>query len=355
MATQNTDSMKAWTVVGSGAPTEVLELREHSLPEPGPGQVRVRVSTTVCNKNEIDGCRGVYMTVNPQIPYILGMEGVGIVDATGPGQEDWLGKRVIATASGAFGAHAEWFVADVAMVFEAPTSLDDIAAAAFFFPFHLAHLALFNRGRLRKGETLLVHAGAGGVGSAAIQLGIAAGARVFATAGGAEKGKFCRQLGAEVAIDYRAGEFADIVLDATEGRGVDVVCDLVGGAVTNESFRCIAEDGRVVLTGFSGGIEAEDKTGLLPRPIVFGNFSVCGVMLAYGESPRIPGGPKINLLSRATGEAVQAHLIEWLDEGRIKPVVGRDTGYRDFPQELERMERRETTGRTVLRWGESES
>jgi NADPH2:quinone reductase len=345
--------MKAWTVVARGAPTRVLDLQDHPVPEPGPGEVRVRVSATACNKNEIDGCRGVYRTVDPPLPYVIGMEGVGVVDAAGAGQEGWLGRRVVASARGAFGAHAEWLVADVAMVFDAPERLDDVAAAAFFFPFHLAHVALFHRGDLREGETLLVHAGAGGVGSAAIQLGVAAGARVIATAGGAEKGALCRALGADVAIDYRSEDgFAEAVLDATGGRGADVVCDLVGGAVTTESLRCTAENGRVLLTGFSGGIEAEDRAGIVPRPLLFGNFSVGGVLLAYGGAPRIPGGPKINLLSRATGEATHDRLVEWLDAGRIRPVVGREASYLDYPGELERMERRETTGRTVLRWRE---
>ena len=344
------ETMKAWTVTAAGAPSDVLELRDTPVPEPGPGQVRVRVATTVCNKNEVDGCRGVYRTVNPPIPYVLGMEGVGVVDAAGEGEDAWFGKRVIATASGAFGAHAQAFIADVAMVFEAPASLDDVRAAAFFFPFHVAHISLFERGGLREGETVLVHAGAGGVGSAAIQLGVAAGARVITTAGGPEKAEFCRKLGADVAIDYRAGGFAEEVLDATDGRGVDVVCDLVGGDVTTESFRCTAENGRVMLTGFSGGIQEEDEAGLLPRPIIFGNFSVGGVLLAYGEAPRIPGGPKLNLLSRATGEKVQAHLVELLGEGRIKPIVGREAGYEAYPEELERLERRETMGRTVITW-----
>lgn len=236
--------MRAWRVHCHGSPSQALRLDELPLPEPGAGQVRVRSTAGALNWNEIDGCRGRYRTVDPPLPYTLGMELLGRVEAAGPGAEAWIGRRVVATASGAQGAHAETALADAAMVFEAPEMLDDSDAAAFFFPFHVAYLALLERGGLRAGESLLVHAGAGGVGSAAVQLGVAQGARVFATAGGPEKLRLCRELGAELAIDSRSEDFAEAVLDATGGRGVDVVCDLVGGKTTERSFRAIALGGR---------------------------------------------------------------------------------------------------------------
>ena len=342
--------MRAWRVHRYGGPTAALRLDEVPAPEPGPGQVRVRAAAGALNWNEIDGCHGRYRTVHPALPYTLGMEVLGEVDATGPGAEAWLGRRVVATASGAHGAHAERVVADAAMVFDAPAALDDAQAAAFFFPFHVAHLALCERGGLRAGETLLVHAGAGGVGSAAVQLGAALGARVFATAGGPEKVRLCRELGAERAIDYRHEDFAAAVLEATDGNGVDVVCDLVGGKVTEQGFRCIALGGRCVLAGFSGGIEAED-TGIVPRPVLFGNLSLVGVMLAYVSDPRsVKRATGFNLFPRSTGERVHAHLLELLAQGRIRPLVGRTAPYSELPAELERMESRQTIGRTILRW-----
>jgi NADPH2:quinone reductase len=278
------------------------------------------------------------------------MELVGVVEAAGPGAEAWLGRRVVATASGAHGAHAEQAVADAAMVFEAPADLDDAGAAAFFFPFHVAYLALVERAALRAGESLLVHAGAGGVGSAAVQLGAALGARVFATAGGPEKVRLCRELGAELAIDNRKQGFAEAVLDATAGRGVDVVCDLVGGKTTEQGFRAVALGGRCVLAGFSGGIEAEDQ-GIAPRPVVFGNLSLLGVMLAYVDDPvAVKRATGWNLFPRATGERVHARLLELLARRRIRPIVGRSASYLELPAELERMEARETVGRTILRW-----
>ena len=256
----------------------------------------------------------------------------------------------MATATGAFGAHAERVLADTDMVFDAPASLDDVSAAAFFFPFHVAYLAVVERGRLAHGQTLLVHAAAGGVGSAAVQLGAALGARVIASASTPEKRDLCRSLGADVVVDVRSDDFATAVLAATDGRGVDVVCDLVGGEATTRTFPVVAFGGRHVIAGFSGGIEAEDE-GIVPRPIVFGNFDVCGVMLSYRRDPLVAKRHSgFNLFSRADGERVQARLVDLLDQGRIHTVVGRTAAWTELPAELARLERRETTGRTVLRW-----
>ena len=343
--------MKAWRVVRKGPPREALELLEVDAPEPGPDEVRIRVSASACNFNEVDGCYGRYRTVDPPLPYTLGMEAVGIVESAGAGAESWLGRRVMMTGAGATGAHAELAVGHRDMLFDWPASLETVEAAAFYFPFHVAWLSLVERGRLAEGETVLVHAGAGGVGSAAIQLARARGARVIATAGGPEKVAFCRELGADVAIDYRAGGFAEAVLEATGGEGVDLACDLVGGDVTRETMRCMAYGGRLMMTGFSGGIDAEDEAGLLPRPIIFGNYSVSGVLMAYGD-PAVLRGTGIHVVPRETGEGIHAALLGLLEAGAIRPVVGRSVPHARLPDELERMERRETMGRTVLDWAE---
>jgi NADPH2:quinone reductase len=156
-------------------------------PVPGPGQLRVAVRTTVLNFNDIDGVYGRYRTIDPPLPYIPGMEVMGIVEAAGEGALAWIGRRVVATPVGAHGGYAEQVLSGAEMTFAAPEGLNDRESAAFFFPFHLAHLALHERAGLRTGETVLVHAGAGGLGSAAIQLANAAGGRVIATAGAPEK------------------------------------------------------------------------------------------------------------------------------------------------------------------------
>jgi NADPH2:quinone reductase len=326
-----------------------LRLEDIDDPAPGDREALVEVTSTVLNFNEVDGCYGRYRTVDPPLPYTLGMEVLGTVIATGAGAEQWQGRRVIATATGAFGGHAQRAVVDADMTFDVPSGLDDVQGAAFFFPFHVAYLSLVERGELAAGETLLVHAGAGGVGSAAVQLGAALGARVIATAGSAEKLDFCRSMGAETAINYREENVAEAVLSATDGRGVDIVCDLVGGPVTSATLPCVARGGRVMLSGFSGGIEAEDEAGLMPRGILFGNLDVRGVMLSYRSSDR-PSYPGINPIPREIGERVQSALVEMLGQGAIRPVVGRVASYRDLPAELQRQEQRLTTGRTVISW-----
>jgi NADPH:quinone reductase len=342
--------MRAWRVHRFGEPRHALRIDDVNEPTAGPGQLVIRTTTTPLNFNEVDGCFGRYRTVNPPLPYTLGMEAVGEVVRVGEGSERWLGRRVVATAVGAFGAHAQQVLADADMTFDAPDRLDDIEAAAFFFPFHVAHLALVERGHLQPGQTLLVHAGAGGVGSAAVQLGAALGARVIATAGSPEKLELCRDLGAELAVNYRTEDVTEAALDATAGRGVDVVCDLVGGDTTLRTFPCVAHGGRYVLAGFSGGIAAED-TGIVPRPILFGNFDLCGVMLSYRSDPaaakRATG---FNLFSRADGERVHAHLVDLLVQGRIRTVVGRTAPWTELPAELELLASRATVGRTVLDW-----
>jgi NADPH2:quinone reductase len=343
-------TIRAWRVHRYGAPPNALQLDDVEEPTAGPGQVVVQTAATPLNFNEIDGCFGRYRTIDPPLPYTLGMEAVGVVARVGPGAEPWLGRRVVASAAGAFGAHAQEVVADLDMTFPAPDRLDDIHAAAFFFPFHVAHLALVERGRLQPGATLLVHAGAGGVGSAAIQLGVALGARVIATAGSPEKLARCRELGADPAVNYRTDDVVEAVLDATDGRGVDVVCDLVGGDTTVRTFPGVAHGARYVLAGFSGGVAAEDA-GIAPRPILFGNFDLCGVLLSYRTDPlaakRASG---FNLFSRADGERVHAHLLDLLDAGSIRTVVGRTAPWSELPAELARLASRSTIGRTVLDW-----
>ena len=327
----------------------MLELDELPDPEPGPGTVRVRPSATVLNYNEVDGCRGRYLTVNPPIPYILGMEVTGVVDAAGPGLEAWVGRRVVATSQGAYGGHAEAVIAPVDMVFDAPPSLDDTGAAAFFFPFHLAYLGLHVRGGLQVGETVLVQAGAGGVGSAAVQLAKAAGARVIATAGGPEKVAFVRDLGADVAVDYRADDFGAVVEEVTGGLGVDVVFDGVGGEVGTRSRRCLALGGRYLVIGFASGIEAEEEPMVTGRELCFGSYAVCGVMLSYTSDPVMARkATGFNITPRSVGEAVHADLLGLLAAGAIRPVVGREVDFADLPAALDAMEDRETMGRVVV-------
>ncbi len=169
--------MKAWRVHRYGSPHEVLRLDDVDEPQPGDGELKIRVTSVTLNFNDLDGIHGRYKTVPRPVPYIPGMEVLGIVEECGPGADAWLGRRVVAIPAGAFGGYAEYVVAPAAMAFEMPAAMPEPEAAAIFMPFHLAWLALYERARVQRGETLLVHAGAGGAGSAALQLGVNAGAR----------------------------------------------------------------------------------------------------------------------------------------------------------------------------------
>lgn len=341
--------MKAWRVHRYGSPREALSLDDVGVPEPGPGEVRVAVAATVLNWNDIDGCYGRYATVSPELPYVLGMEVVGTVGAAGAGAEDWIGRRVMTTPTAAVGGYAEHAVAPVAMTMRVPDAMSDEDAAAFYFPFHVAGLAMLVRGRLAEGESVLVHAGAGGVGSAAIQLAKAVGARVFATCGSAEKVAFCRELGADVAIDYTSSDFAEIVNDATDGGGVEVVLDTVGGSVTEQSWRCIARDGRHLIAGFSGGIEGEDEKWMTLRPLVFGNFDLMGVIMSYVDDPvPIKRATGWNFVPASVGRALHERLLGYWESGAIRAVVGRTIGFDEIPAGLEVLGQRKVLGRSVV-------
>jgi NADPH2:quinone reductase len=342
--------MKAWRVHEFGEPTKALQLEDVPDPIPGPGEILVRVDAATLNFNDIDGVRGIYQTVRPPLPYTPGMEVLGHVEAAGPGAEAWVGKRVVSTPSGAFGGYAELATGPTAMAFEMPpaSELPDTPAAAIYFPFHLAWLALHERARIQAGETVLIHAAAGGVGSAAVELAVLAGATVIATAGSDPKLELVRSLGAHRVINYSNGDFVDEVLDATDGRGVEVAFDAVGGEVTTQTFKCMAFNGRHLLVGFASGIQAEDR-GMVVRPVLFGNFSLLGVCHAYVDDPSVLKRARyFNFPSHADGERLHAQVLDLVAAGKLRPVVGEDVAFAELPDALQRMADRQTTGRTVI-------
>jgi NADPH:quinone reductase len=224
--------VKAVQVLRHGRPTEVIEVRDIDVPEPGPGEVRVAVSAASVNFGDTARTRGGVATVMLEPPFTLGMDVCGVVEAAGDGGEAWLGRRVVGMTKMSFGGMAEFAVGAATAMFDAPEQLDDAEAAAFLLPFHTSYLALHKRARLATGEHLLVTGAASGVGTAAVQLGVAAGANVIALAGGPEKGRYCTALGATACVDYTSEDVFDRVMDLTEGQGADVVFDLVGGDLT---------------------------------------------------------------------------------------------------------------------------
>jgi NADPH2:quinone reductase len=209
------------------------------------------------------------------------MEVTGVVEDVGAGADAFRGKRVVAMTKSAIGGFAEYAICPVVSAFEMSESIPLPDAAALYFPFHLARLELFDRAELRAGESVLIHAAAGGSGSAAVQLAANAGARVFATAGSEAKLALCRELGAQVAINYETTDFAQVVMDETGNRGVDVVFDNVGEAVLAKSLNCLAYNGRYLMMGFASNKAVADEKFLVPRRLMAGNMKLCGVLLAY--------------------------------------------------------------------------
>jgi NADPH2:quinone reductase len=346
---RGSELMRALRVVENGPPREALRIEDIEVPVPGPGQVRVRVAAASLNFNDIDRCYGRITTIPMPPPFTLGMDVCGVVDAAGEGAEEWIGKRVAAVTQMAQGGLAEYAICPAVSVFEAPPELDDAEAAAFIIPFHTIHLALFERGALQAGESVLITAGASGLGTAAIQLARAKGARVFATAGGPDKTALCRRLGAELTIDHLEENFADTVLDYTEERGPEIICDLVGGSLVADAWRCIARGGRYLVVGFAG--DPENGTAGVPlRPACTGNFSIVGVIGAY--LPSLPPALRrtgFNPFGRDVADAVHADLLALVAKGDVRPVVGQRVALEEAATALEEHEHRRTLGRTAVR------
>jgi NADPH2:quinone reductase len=340
--------MRALQVTEHGRPGEVLAVRTIERPEPGAGEVRVKVAAASLNFNDIDRCRGKLVSVPTPPPFTLGMDVCGVVDAAGEGAESWVGKRVVAITNTALGGIAEYALASTVSVFDAPEQFDDVEATAFLLTFQTSHLALFRRGRLSAGETVVIHSAASGLGTAGIQLAKAIGARVIAVAGGPEKGALCSSLGADLVIDHTTEDFVESVLAATGDAGADVVYDLAGGDFVERSWRCTAHGGRYLAVGFAD----DDENGMTGRPLrmaCIGNIDIVGVMLGWSESVD-PGMRRFgfNPFGRAVGEEVHADLLRMAAEGSIRPYVGRRVTMEEAGAALDEHEERRSLGRTVV-------
>jgi NADPH:quinone reductase len=325
--------MRAWRVHELGDPWEVLKLEEVEGPEPGPGEVVVEVEAAALNFFDALMCRGEYQE-RPELPFTPGGEATGTIIAVGEGVDLEEGLRVIATPFPSGGYAEKVTVPAQGGIFPIPDSMPPEAAAALHVAYQSAFFGLHRRANLSEGETVLVHAGAGGVGSAAIQLARAAGARVISTAGGAEKVGICRNLGAEIAVDYEQENFVDPVKEATEGRGADVIFDPVGGDVFDLSRRCVAFEGRIVVVGFTGGRIADAPTNHL----LVKNYSVVG--LHWGLYNK-----KIPELIAETHDA----LIRLYEEGKIDPLIFETVAFEEVPQKLELLSTRKTYGKLVTK------
>lgn len=345
------ETMRAWRTQYYAEPLEALQLDEVPIPTPNDNELLVKVQAIPLNLNDLERVKGGNMMVEPELPYSPGMEVMGIVHSCGAGAEHWQGKRIVAITAGAHGGFAQYAVCPTVSAFEMPESVALPDAAALFFPFHLAWLGLFDRAQLQADETVLIHAAAGGAGSAALQLAKLRGARVIATAGSDEKLQLCQELGADELINYTTEEFAPRVLELTDKRGVDVVFDNVGEAVMEQSMNCLAYNGRYVMNGFASDKTVADEKFLVPRRIALGNFRLCGVLLAYGDDvtgPFIKEAMGWNFPHRDLGEKITAQIAEWVSQGQLKAVVGATVNFDQLPQSLQDMADRKTIGRTIV-------
>lgn len=323
--------MRAWQVVKCGEPRDALRLVETELPEPSPGLLRVRVSACALGLPDLLMCRGSYI-LTPALPFTPGQELVGKVTAVGKGARLRVGDRVMAVSAFFLkrGGCAREALALDDFAFPVPDDMEDAEAAGFVIPYHTAYVGLVRRAALQAGETLLVLGGAGGTGSAAIQLGRAMGAKVVATAGGVDKAAFCRELGADPVIDYRSDDVAGVVREATGGRGADVVYDTVGGDIFRAATHCIAHEGRLLVVGFASGGWGRPVAAHMATH----NYSVMGVM---------PSGYDREFRDRA-----QQELLEHRRRGAIRAVVDRVFPFESLPEGLEQLAAGCVRGKLVL-------
>jgi NADPH2:quinone reductase len=325
--------VRAWQVYELGEPERVLRLGERASLDPDAGELIVEVAACGCNFSDVLLCRGEYQD-KPPLPFTPGTEVVGWVVAAGGGAPHRVGDRVLGRAVLPDGGLAEQARVRAAGALPVDEAIDDAQAAALHVTYQTAWFGLHRRARLQPGETLLVHAGAGGTGSAAVQLGVAAGARVIATAGGAAKVEQCLALGAELAFDHRADDVRAAVLDATGGEGADVVFDPVGGASFEAARRCIAFEGRIVVVGFASGAIAE-----LPTNHVFvKNYSVLGLHWPLYERRRP------DLVRRAHDEILALHAA-----GHVRPLISTVRPLDEAADALADLGRGRTTGKVVIR------
>lgn len=325
--------MRAVLVLQPGGP-EQLQLLEVPDPVPGRGEVAIDIHAAALNRADLLQRRGLYPPPAGTTE-ILGLECAGVVSALGPGCTGALrvGQRVMALLGG--GGYAERVVIPEALAMDIPESLSFEQAAAVPEAFLTAREALFGAGQLSATESVLIHAAAGGVGSAAVQLAHVSGARVFATAGGARKCSWVATLGADLVIDHQSQDFAALVQSQTQDLGVDVILDFVGAAYAQQHAACLASGGRQVVIGVLGGAQASIHLGRLIQK----RQSLIGLVM------RSRSAQEKAELTRAFVRTT----LPLLATGRVQPVVDSVFELSDVRHAHERMEHNQNLGKIVLR------
>jgi NADPH2:quinone reductase len=323
--------VKVWRVRQFGSPTEVLELQDVPVPEPGEDEALVRVLAANIGLPDLMMTEGRYF-MTPSLPISPGQEMVGIVEAAGPRYPFAIGDRIIGLTrfSDGFGGLGEYCLSPGDGAVLAPQTMSDEQAASFLGTAHVAYVGLHDRARLLPGETLLVLGGSGGAGSTAIQIGKAMGARVIATARGDKKVDFCSKQGADQVIDLSVDNLVDAVDALTEGSGVDVVYDTVGGPLIEDAFKSLRIGGRLVLIGFAG---AQGFSEISALDILISGVSVTGALHTVRTAEERDGA--------------SAQLNEWHARGRISIPVVEVCDFLDAPKAIETMGK-SAMGKTIV-------
>lgn len=330
-------TIKAIEITAFGAP-EVLQLGERPMPIAGVGELLIRVAASGVNRPDVLQRTGNY-PVPPGASDIPGLEVAGVIEK-GDAQEMLrhgfeVGDRVCALVAG--GGYADYCVAPVAQCLPVPRGLSDVEAASLPETFFTVWSNVFDRGRLQAGETLLIQGGSSGIGVTAIQMAKAMGAQVLVTAGSDEKCAACLALGADHAINYKTHDFQDEVKRLTDGRGVDVILDMVAGAYVAKEIECLNEDGRLVIIAVQGGIKSEINAGLvLRRRLTVTGSTLRARPVAFKE---------------AIAQACLKNVWPLIENGQIKPVIHSTFAAADAAKAHALMQSNQHIGKIVLTWG----
>lgn len=328
--------MHAVEITSFGGP-EVLRLGERPIPQPGAGELLIRVAASGINRPDVLQRMGHYAPPagTSDLP---GLEVAGVIesgDAAAMANAGLkLGDRVCALVAG--GGYAQWCVAPVAQCLPVPAGFSDVEAASLPETFFTVWSNVFDRGRLQAGESLLVQGGTSGIGVTALQLARALGATVIATAGSDEKCAACLDLGAHHAINYKSQDFVAEVQRITQNKGVDVVLDMVAGDYVAREVECLAEDGRLVIIAVQGGIKSAFNAGLVLRR----RLTITGSTLR----------PRPVAFKGAIARALREHVWPLLAEGKVRPVIHSTFAAADAAKAHALMESNQHVGKIVLTW-----
>ncbi len=326
--------MKAITITTPGGP-EVLKIEESPLPQPGPDDVLIKVAAAGVNRADIYQRQGNYKAPDGLPQHIPGLEVAGTIEQCGANVTRWkVGDKVCALLGG--GGYAEYCVAPAGNCLPLPDGFTFEEGAALPEVYFTIWSNLYDRAKLQPGESLLVHGGSSGIGTAAIQLGAAMGNTVYVTAGSDDKCMFCEQLGATKAINYKKQNFGDEIIEVTKGTGVNVILDMVGGPYLQHNLECLAPEGRLVYINTMLGRTGEVDLGL----IMHKRLTVTGSTLRSRETA----------FKDAIARSLEEKVWPMLNAGKIKPVIHAVYQAEDAPTAHQVMEESSHIGKIIIRF-----